>query len=609
VPESAPNAETSFDAAPEHPVEDASAVDTAPQESATSDVPQTAQGGMLRRPDTLRIPTAQMDAILHQTEELLGVKLAAVQRASELSKLATVVREWARKARGPADDAEETPDAVTHKLTAAARDADRDQRIFSTLLDGLLVELKQALLLPVDTLLEGLPKLVRDLSREQGKEIDLSVEGEQIEVDRRVLEELRNPVNHIIRNCIDHAIEPPADRVRKGKSARGGIHIRASQLENRYFELRIRDDGRGFDTQALRAAAVRTGFLAPDENGSSDREQLSMLAFHSGISTSPILTDISGRGLGLAIVRNKVERLGGTVTLTDPPDGGAEIALRVPITLATFRGVLITCGEQTFLLPTHSVRRAFRVRPDMLVSAEGKEILRLNGDVVALARLNRILGLPESAGDIGGERMPCALIVESANARLALLTDEILAEQEVLVKGLGKQLVRVRHIAGAAITGSGALIPILHLPDIVHTAIHGAASTGSAPSPSPEKKRKTNVLLAEDSITARALLKTILETAGYVVFPAVDGADAWATLRTNKIDLVVSDVEMPRMNGFELTSRIRASAEWSQTPVILVTALESREDRERGIEAGANAYIVKSSFDQSNLFEAIERLL
>jgi len=297
------------------------------------------------------------------------------------------------------------------------------------------------------------------------------------------------------------------------------------------------------------------------------------------------------------------------VELSVPAGGGAEIALRVPITLATFRGVLVKCGEHTFLLPTHSVRRVLRVRPGALESAEGKEILRVNDELLALARLNRILGLAESRKDLADERPHCAVVVEAANRRLALLVDEVVAEQEVLVKGLGRQLARVRHIAGAAVLGGGALVPILHLPDIIHTAIQGGGAGGAtAPEPAAER-RAFNVLLAEDSITARTLLKTILETAGYFVFPAVDGAEAWATIRTNKIDIVVSDVEMPRMNGFELTARIRADRELGTIPVILVTALESREDRERGIEAGANAYIVKSSFDQSNLFEAIQRLL
>lgn len=577
-------------------------------EPGTSDSGRNTTTSKLPRADTVRIPAARLDSILLQTEELLGVKLAAAQRASDLSALQEIMRQWTRDAQRDDTD-NETRAAIAHKLAGAARESDRDQRVFSTMLDGLLTELKQALMLPVGTLLEGLPKLVRDLAREQGKEIDLTVKGDQIEVDRRVLEELRNPVVHIIRNCVDHAIEPPSERLQKGKDTRGEIEIHGAQLENKYFELRIRDDGRGFNKAALRAAALRSGILSSEMNGSLDHEDFSMLAFHSGVSTSPILTDLSGRGLGLAIVRNNVERLGGTVTLREPPDGGSEISLKVPITLATFRGVLVKSVEQTFLMPTHSVRKVLRARPDALESVEGQEVLRVDGEFIALARLDRILGLPTSRGGQGEDRAPCALIVESGNSRIALLVDEIVAEQEVLVKGLGRQLVRVRHITGAAILGNGTLVPILHLPDILHSAMHGGARTSAPHSASPAEKRTASVLLAEDSITARTLLKTILETAGYQVFPAVDGAEAWATLRTNRIDLVISDVEMPRMNGFELASRIRANKELRQIPIILVTALESREDRERGIEAGANAYIVKSSFDQSNLFEAIKRLL
>lgn len=568
--------------------------------------PRSKSPGRLPRAETVRIAAARMDTILLQSEEFLGIKLAATQRASDLSQLRKLVHEWMR---GEASD-EITRAALAHKLASVAREADRDQRVFSSMLDGLLTELKQALMLPIGTLLEGLPRLVRDLARDQGKEIELLIDGDQIEVDRRVLEELRSPLVHIVRNGVDHAIELPAERLTKGKPPRGRIAIRAAQLENKYLELRISDDGRGFDTAALRAAALRSGILAEEGNAPSDEEALALLAFHSGVSTSPILTDVSGRGLGLAIVRNKVERLGGAVSLSEPEGGGgAVITLRVPITLATFRGVLVKCGENAFLLPTHSVRRVLRIRPGDVESVEGREVLRLNGEITGLARLSPLLGLPEVPSNLAEDRAPCALIVEAANRRLALLVDEIVAEQEVLVKGLGRQLARVRHIAGAAVLGTGALVPILYVPDLVHTASHGDAPAGPAQTPCGAEKRTINVLLAEDSITARTLLKSILETAGYRVFPTVDGAEAWATLRTNAIDLVVSDIEMPRMNGFELTARIRADQELGRLPVILVTALESREDRERGIEAGANAYIVKSSFDQSNLFEAIQQLV
>jgi two-component system chemotaxis sensor kinase CheA len=603
----------------EVPVQSEDAVTESPSESASlplpgpavhpeapaSKSPRPKSSGRLPRAETVRIAAARMDTILLQSEELLGIKLAATQRASDLSQLRKLVHEWMR---GEASD-EITRAALAHKLATVAREADRDQRVFSSMLDGLLTELKQALMLPVGTLLEGLPRLVRDLARDQEKEIELHIDGEQIEVDRRVLEELRSPLVHIVRNGVDHAIELPAERLTKGKPRRGQIAIRAAQLENKYLELRISDDGRGFDTAALRAAALRSGILAEEGDAPSDEETLALLAFHSGISTSPILTDVSGRGLGLAIVRNKVERLGGAVNLSEPEGGGAVITLRVPITLATFRGVLVKCGENAFLLPTHSVRRVLRIRPGDVESVEGREILRVNGEITGLARLSQLLGLPEAPGNLTEDRAPCALIVEAANRRLALLVDEVLAEQEVLVKGLGRQLARVRHIAGAAVLGTGALVPILYVPDLVHTASHGGAAADPVQAPWAAEKRTINVLLAEDSITARTLLKSILETAGYRVFPTVDGAEAWATLKTQAIDLVVSDIEMPRMNGFELTARIRADQELGRIPVILVTALESREDRERGIEAGANAYIVKSSFDQSNLFEAIQQLV
>ena len=564
--------------------------------------------GNVHRLDTVRIPAARMDAILLQSEELLGVRLSAAQRAGDLAGLNARLREWSRKFSSTDESAREELAAITYHLSVTARNADRDQRAFAALLDGLMAEIKQALMLPVGTLLEGLPKLVRDLARERRKEIDLVVEGGQLEVDRRVLEELKDPIVHIVQNCIDHAIETPGERAAANKPPRGVIAISALQREGNRFELRIRDDGRGFDTDALKEAALRSGLITAEAALDSDLDAMAMLAFHSGISTSPIITDVSGRGLGLAIVRNKVDRLGGGVSLAAEAGAGAEICLRVPITVATFRGVLVRCEGQQFLFPARAVRRVLRLDAAAVESVEGKEVLRVNGAAYSLWRLSELLGLADRSAVPQRDRLPGALLVRAGGVQIAVAVDEIIAEQEVLVKGLGRQLARVRHIAGAAILGNGALVPVLYVPDLLKSAMSGAA-------PAPRHARQDHdtpvrrVLLAEDSITARTLLKNILETAGFTVFPAVDGAEAWSILRTTPIDLVVSDVEMPRLNGFDLTARIRADKGLEHLPVVLITALESRDDRERGIEAGANAYIVKSSFDQSNLFETIERLL
>jgi two-component system chemotaxis sensor kinase CheA len=260
------------------------------------------------------------------------------------------------------------------------------------------------------------------------------------------------------------------------------------------------------------------------------------------------------------------------------------------------------------MIPTASVVRVCRIKPDEIKTVENRQTLTLGERAVSLVRLRDVLGLSGPDHRTNGAARP-VVVVRAAGRQVALLVDEVESEQEVMVKRLGRQLVRVRNIAGASISGSGAVIPVLNVADLVESA-----STAGAPGPidtvddaAPE--RRGRLLIAEDSITARTLVKSILEGAGYEVVTTVDGMDALTRLKTESFDLLVSDVDMPRMNGFELTARIRADKKLSELPVVLVTALGAQKDREYGIEAGANAYIVKSDFDQSNLLEIIRRLL
>jgi two-component system chemotaxis sensor kinase CheA len=332
------------------------------------------------------------------------------------------------------------------------------------------------------------------------------------------------------------------------------------------------------------------------------------LVFHSGLSTSPIITDLSGRGLGLAIVREKAETLGGTITVTSTPGAGTTFRMLVPLSLATFRGVFVDVAGQRFVIPTASVERVGRVKPDEIKTVENRQTIALGKDAVSLVRLRDVLELSGPDGRVNGAARP-VVVVRAADRRVAFLVDEVQGEQEVMVKRLGQQLARVRNIAGASISGSGAVIPILNVVDLVESA-----STAGAPGPTDAVhdtalERRGRLLIVEDSITARTLVKSILEVAGYEVVATVDGLDALTRLKTEPFDLVVSDVDMPRLNGFELTTKIRADKKLADLPVVLVTALGSPEDRAYGIEVGANAYIVKSDFDQSNLIEIIGRLL
>jgi two-component system chemotaxis sensor kinase CheA len=323
-----------------------------------------------------------------------------------------------------------------------------------------------------------------------------------------------------------------------------------------------------------------------------------------------MITDISGRGLGLAIVREKVEKLGGTVTMASEPKKGTTFRMALPLTLSTCRGIIVRAGGQLFIVPDAGVERVARIDKALLKTVENRETVELDGEALSYIRLEDVLLLSrQKLVGADSDLMPL-FVIGSGTRRVAFGVDAILEEQEVLVKSLGPQLARVRNITGATVLGSGKVAAILNPGDLVKSAIKGAAipvSAGYAAGAAEAVRR--SVLVVEDSITARTLLKNILETAGYRTITAVDGIDALTQIKTNEIDLVVSDVDMPRMNGFDLTAKIRDSREFADLPVVLVTSLDSREDRERGIDVGANAYIVKSNFDQSNLLDVIKRII
>jgi len=603
--------------------------------------------------ETVRISTAKLDSVLLQAEELLSAKLSADQRASELreinSTLAVWEKEWAkvqpeaqavhefleRKDKRNLDyksNSQFTPlekifltgftmlleffnwnhnyiKSLESKLIALTKSAEHDFRSLSGMADNLLEGMKKVLMLPFSTLLEIFPKLVRDLSHDRGNDVELVIQGGNIEIDRRILEEMKDPLIHLVRNCIDHGIEKAEERVQRKKPLSGTITIAISQVNSNKVEILISDDGAGIDITKVKASAVRLGILSQEEADKLDEQEILTLIFQSGVSTSPIITDISGRGLGLAIVREKVEKLGGVIFCESKPDVGTTLRIVLPLTLATFRGVLVRLDEHLFVLPTTNVDRIVRIKHDEIKTVENRETISLNGRTIPLVPLHAVLELPQKERK-SEDRFVTVLVLGTAEKRIAFSVDEVLNEQEVLVKSLGKQLYRVRNIAGATVMGTGEIAPILNIPDLMKSAVKVPAAPARAAVEAEEvKAKRKSILVVEDSITARTLLKNILETAGYNVKIAVDGVDALTVLKTEDFDSVVSDVDMPRMNGFDLTAKIRGDKKLADLPVVLVTALESREDRERGIDVGADAYIVKSSFDQSNLLETIKRLI
>jgi two-component system chemotaxis sensor kinase CheA len=567
-------------------------------------------------PSTVRIQVERLDELLLRIEGTVAAKLEATELSTELRELEARIQAIARKLGRPGT----TPNAthlaavrsdleeVDEHAQRITRTANQHQRDLSRMVDSLLEDTKRLAMQPFQSLLDSYPRMLRDIARQEGKELVMRVDGGSVEIDKRILDELKDPLTHILRNAADHGIESPEERERQGKEPRGLIHVAIEQVDSSAVELRIEDDGKGLQIGRIRQVAVDRGFLDRDSANEADDHSIGRLVFESGLSSAPIVTDISGHGLGLAIVRQKVEQLGGRIDVASEPGEGTRFTIHLPLTLATFRGVLAEVDGRRFIVPGSAVERVVRVDQEGISTVESRETVVLDGRVIPMVRLEQVLELPRRSLPGVHQQYVQLLVLRRGDNLVGFGVDKVLHEQEVLVKPLGSKLTRVRNVSGASVLASGEVVPILNVPDMVASA-EKIRAISKAKGQTERGKQRQRVLIAEDSITSRMLLKNILESAGYDVTTAVDGAEAFATLRSEDFDVLVSDVEMPRMNGFELTERVRADTRLAQLPVILVTALGSREHREQGIDVGANAYIVKSSFDHSNLLETVARFL
>jgi two-component system chemotaxis sensor kinase CheA len=621
------------------PVEMASQIFQAPEPSELQDKGATVTTAPSQLAETLRISASRLQSMYQETEELLTAKLAAGQLTNEIRDFKTGLSdwdiEWARvypalgRVRRQAQttytatssrkdtEAERLAEfidwnhtfikSMNEKLTKIISTAERDLHSLEGVTDNLISRMRSVMMMPFSLLLDISPKLVRDISREQGKDIDVVIYGDNIEIDRRILEEMKDPLIHLLRNCVDHGLEKPEIRQAKGKPTRGTITIAISPRNGNKVEMLVSDDGAGIDLAKVRAAAVKCGVLSQEKAEKLNETESLSLIYRSGISTSPIITAVSGRGLGLAIVQEKVEGVRGKISVETNSGKGTNFRILLPLTMATFRCLVIRLGEQLFVIPSNNVERAVRVKQAEVKTIENRRAIQLDGQMVSFARLSDILGVSRPEAQEGYAEYLQVLVLSAANIHMAFTVDEIMGEQEVLVKKLSSQLAGIRNFAGVSTLATGRIALVLNVTDIIKLAARATPVRIAAAEPARIKTK--SILVAEDSITARILLKNILETAGYNVKTAVDGADAFALVKSEVFDLVVSDVDMPRMNGFELTSKIRTDKKLSEMPVVIVTAMESREHRERGIEVGANAYIVKSSFDQSNLLDVISRLI
>jgi two-component system chemotaxis sensor kinase CheA len=447
---------------------------------------------------------------------------------------------------------------------------------------------------------EGLERMVRDMALSAGKEVEFRLVGQEVELDRAVAERLKDPLLHLVRNAVDHGIEAPPERAAAGKPPAGLITVSAA-LKGAQVEIAVSDDGRGLDRARIREEARARGLPESVE----DRDLLA-LVFHPGLSTARTVTAVSGRGVGLDVVKSQVNALHGTVSLESVAGVGTTFSLTVPLTVTLIRALLVEAAGRTFALATTQVMSLRRLIPGEVRNVGGREMLAAIHGLLPLVSLAEALGLPAPRRDRGQGGF--VVLVEAGTSRVAFVVDELFSEQDLVVTGLGRRLRRVPNVAGCALLEDGGIALILSAAELAESALQAPAGRLLVAAAAPAAIRK-RILVADDSVTTRTLEKTILEEAGYEVLVAADGHQAWRILQEEAIDLLVADVEMPGMDGFTLTDTLRHSTTLGRTPVVLVTSLSTDKDRARGLEVGADAYIVKGAFDRSSLLEAVGQLL
>lgn len=543
--------------------------------------------------ELLRVERRRLDLLLEEAGELVLMRTRLARRLAEAEALVEALEAAGDpKARVALDRAA--------AIVAALRE---DLHGLSRTVDALEEGLREARLVPAETVFRPFPRMVRELALEQGREVDFRLRGSDVLADRRVLEELRDPLVHLLRNSVDHGLESPEERRRAGKPERGLLFLSALRGQGELV-LEIQDDGRGLDTEGLRHAARRQG-LHPEEYLEGMTEgQLHRLAFVPGLSTRDAVTQLSGRGVGLSIVRERVRRLRGRVEVESRPGHGTRFRLVVPVSLTTMRALLVRVGDATCALPLDGVVAARLVDPGEAWYLDGAPAVTHGEEPARIVRLDALLGVP--ARKPGADDPWPTVFVLGPEGLVGLLVDEVLEDGELVMKPLGPLLEGLPHLSGAAPLPDGDIAMVLNLATLAEAAAQpGAAGVEVRAAPAPGRR----ILLVEDSLATRVQLQRILEAAGYRVATAVDGQEGAERLEREEFDAVLSDVEMPRLDGFGLAARIRGNPRWEGLPVVLLTSLATEEDQRRGLEVGADAYLTKQAFHHELLLTTLRRLL
>ena len=551
---------------------------------------------------TIRVDTARFDTLMGFSGDLLMSRARMEERHRRLKHVADILEKQMTKEIEHHGTVIEAID----EMRGLIQSDNRDLVDFGYLTDEINQTMKRLRMVPLHLAEREWREVVYKVASATGKSVNVTIHTGTIQLDKQVLDQLRDPMMHLLRNAVDHGIEPNEERQRSSKPAKGTIDITAS-LQGQMVQIKVRDDGRGIDRDKVKATARRAGLL-PHERIADD--DLLDLLFNAGFSTADRVTDLSGRGVGLDVVRSRIEALGGRVSVRSTPGGkGTSFVLSVPISVLSTIGLHAKSGANAYAFPLEYVQRTVKLDDLNIAHLDGHMVLKQeNGDPVRLVRLATLVG----EGPARHGTPDKVVILSRSNVLLGVLVDSIEDQFEFVTRPLPWNLEQTPGVSGGSLRPDGTVVVVLDVPYLFEQA----GSTVDIDARSSDKRSAKDiraashrVLVVDDSLASRTVQKNILLDAGCEVSLAEDGEAAWEQLKQQTFDLLVSDVDMPKLNGLELTRRVRDSERFRDLPVILITSLDSPEQRAAGANAGADEYIVKGTFDQQALSEVIARYL
>lgn len=555
----------------------------------------------LKTAETVRVRLSKLDELIKLMGEVVSSHARMRQRLQDVQGMEReLVKHGDTQAAAP-----------LHHFALMLKD---DVQAQETLMDELHDKTLLMRMLPLSIVFEPAARMVRELARSVGKQVECVVGGAEIELDRQMIDKLADPIIHLIRNAIDHGLEAPEKRIAAGKAAQGRLTLSARQ-DGSWVAIEIGDDGGGIPLDAVRDKAMKKGFITQEKATTlSDQEAIDLI-FLPGFSTNTIITDLSGRGVGMDVVKQCVlVDLQGSINVETRPGTGTTFSLRLPLSLAVMRVLLVDVNGLPFAFTAQYVAELLRLPRDAQMRVAERNSVIIRNEFVPVVPLVDLLHIPAHLTSV---RRPKAadsgdlllVVLRIRNEKIAVQVDDLLDERDMVIKPMPEHLRKLPMVSGMITTGKNELVSVLHAPALLDAARRLRDTTLRADGAADEITRHYNVLVVDDSLNTREIEKDVLEAHGYHVTLAEDGLDGLRKAMENDFDAVLTDVEMPNMDGFSLTASLRQEEKYRHTPIVIITSREKEADKQRGVQVGADAYIVKGDFDQSKLVDTLRALL